>query len=324
MNNERKPTEVNDVSPTSVAHIIGQHSVLDQVKVGIDAAFSDNRRFDHSLLVGGPGLGKSALANVIAAEMATSFHEVLGQSLTSTADLNGLLLQATDKAIVHIDEAHELPKAIQTALYLALDKRRVFISGSKSVQSIPIADFTLLLSTTDEYQLLQPLRDRMRLVLRFEFYSESDLIKLLHHRTKALGWDVHEQLFPLIAQRSRGTPRLALRLLQAARRVARAESEETITHAHLRRACALEQIDELGLGPTEQSYLRLLADGAMRLNVISTSLGLPSRTISQVTEAFLIRAGLVTKDDQSRRTLTAQGYEHLSKSRHNTAQNSET
>lgn len=317
MNEERKPTEVNDVAPSSVAHIIGQQSVLDQVKVGIDAAFQDHRRFDHAMLVGPPGMGKSALANVIAAEMATDFHEVLGQALGSTADLNGLLLQATNKAIVHIDEAHELPKAIQTALYLALDKRKVFINGSKSVLSIPIADFSLLLSTTDEYQLLQPLRDRMRLVLRFDFYSEADLSKLLHHRTKALGWDVHEDLFPLIAQRSRGTPRLALRLLQAARRVSRAEGSESITHAHLRRACALEQIDELGLGPTEQQLLRLLADGPMRINVIASSLGLPTRTISSVTEPFLLRAGLLTKDDQSRRQLTAQGYEHVTKSRQN-------
>lgn len=265
-------------------------------------------------------MGKSALANVIAAEMATEFHEVLGQSLATTADLNGLLLQATDKAIVHIDEAHELPKVIQTALYLALDKRKVFVNGSKSVQSIPVADFSLLLSTTDEYQLLQPLRDRMRLVLRFDFYSEADLSRLLHHRAKALGWDIEEELFPLIAQRSRGTPRLALRLLQAARRVSRAEGSEAITHAHLLRACALEQIDELGLGPTEQQFLRLLADGPMRINVIASSLGLPARTLSQVTEPFLLRAGLLAKDDHSRRQLTAKGYKHASKNRQNDVQ----
>jgi Holliday junction DNA helicase RuvB len=320
VNEDRKPTEINDVAPSSVAHVIGQQSVLDQVKVGIDAAFQDNRRFDHAMLVGPPGMGKSALANVIAAEMATEFHEVLGQSLGSTADLNGLLLQANHKAVVHIDEAHELPKVIQTSLYLALDKRKVFINKSKSVQSIPIADFSLLLSTTDEYQLLQPLRDRMRLVLRFDFYSEDDLSKLLHHRTKALGWDVHEELFSLIAQRSRGTPRLALRLLQAARRVSRAEGSETITHAHLQRACALEQIDELGLGPTEQQFLRLLADGPMRINVLASSLGLPARTLSQVSEPFLVRAGLLTNDDHSRRQLTAKGYEHASKNRQNDVQ----
>jgi len=307
-----KVMEVNDVAPSSVSHVIGQQGVVEQVKVGIDAAFQDNSRFCHASLVGPPGTGKSMVANVIAQEMATDFHEVLGQSLATPADLNALLLQAGDKAVVHLDEAHELPKTMQTALYLALDKRKVFINGGKAVQAIPISDFTLLLSTTDEYCLLQPLRDRMRLVLRFEFYSEADLTKLLHHRILALGWEVEDDLLPLIAQRSKGTPRLALRLLQACRRVCRSEGRETITVEHLERACALEQLDELGLGPTEQSFLRLLADGPMRLNVLASSLGLPARTVSQVTEPFLIREKLVTKDDQSRRQLTAQGYEHVS------------
>jgi Holliday junction DNA helicase RuvB len=307
-----KPTEVNDVAPSSVAHVIGQPGVVEQVKVAIDAAFQDNRRFDHAMLVGPPGMGKSMVANVIAAEMATNFHEVLGQSVGNIGDLNALLLQAGDKSVVHIDEMHECPKPIQTALYLALDKRKVFITGGKAVQAIPIADFTLLLSTTDEYCLLQPLRDRMRLVLRFDFYTETDLATLLRHRILALGWDVDEALLPLIAQRSKGTPRLALRLLQSSRRVCRAEGEETITLGHLQRACILEQLDDLGLGPTEQQYLRLLADGPLRLNVIASALGLPARTVSQVTEPFLIRAGLVTKDDQSRRQLTAAGYERVS------------
>lgn len=307
-----KPTEVNDVAPSSVAHVVGQPGVVEQVKVAIDAAFQDQRRFDHAMLVGPPGMGKSMVANVIAQEMANDFHEVLGQSIATPADLNALLLQAGDKAVVHIDEAHECPKPIQTALYLAMDKRKVFISGGKAVQAIPIADFTLLLSTTDEYCLLQPLRDRMRLVLRFDFYSEADLATLLRHRILALGWDVDDELLPLIAQRSKGTPRLALRLLQACRRMCRSEGEETLTHAHLRRACVLEQLDDLGLGPIEQQYLRLLADGPLRLNVLASSLGLPARTVSQVTEPFLIRAGLVTKDDQSRRQLTAAGYERVS------------
>ncbi|KKL62875.1 hypothetical protein LCGC14_2180790, partial [marine sediment metagenome] len=205
MDFEKKSTEVNDVAPSSVAHIVGQRGVVDQIMVALDAAFEDGRRFDHSLLVGPPGTGKSMAANIIAQEMATDFQEVLGQSIGNVGDLNGLLLQATPKSIVHIDEAHELDRKLQTALYLATDKQRVFINGEKAVQSIPIADFTLLLSTTDEYSLLQPLRDRMRLVLRFDFYSSEDLVTLLHHRYKALGWAVDEELFPHIARRSKGT-----------------------------------------------------------------------------------------------------------------------
>jgi Holliday junction DNA helicase RuvB len=310
-----RATDINDVSPSSLSHLIGQKSVIAQVSVALEAAWADNKKFDSALLVGPPGVGKSALANVIAQEMASQLHEVLGQSITGPADLNALLLGAKEKDVVHVDEAHELAKSYQTALYLAIDRRRIFIQGGgkgRTPQSIPVQDFTVLLSTTDEHCLLQPLRDRMKLILRFEFYSAEELTMLLRQRIQALRWQVDDVLLPLIAQRSRGTPRLALRLLQSCRRVCRAEGESTITLENLERACLLEQIDALGLGPTEQQYLGILIEGASRLNVIASRLGLPSRTVSQVTEPFLIRAGLIVKDDQGRRHLTALGREHVS------------
>lgn len=311
---DQPANEVNDVQPSSLSHCIGQRAVIAQVAVALEAAWADQKKFDHSLLVGAPGLGKSQLARVIAAEMATDFHEILGQSIQSNGDLNALLLGAGQKAVVHIDEAQELEKPFQTALYLALDKKQVFLQGGRSrrgPQSIPIADFTLLLSTTDEFCLLQPLRDRMKLLLRFDFYSVDDLTTLLRQRSKAVGWRVEEAVFPLIAQRSRGTPRLALRLLSSCRRVCRSEGRSTVILADLERACSLERIDALGLGPVEQQYLAILAEGSTRLNVIASRLGLPARTVSEVTEPFLIRAGLVVKDDGSRRELTALGREHL-------------
>ena len=307
--------EINDVSPSSLAHIIGQRSVVEQVGVAIEAAFADSRKFDHALLVGGPGLGKTQLASVIAQEMAVEFNEALGQSIKNPGDLNALLLAAKEKSVLHLDEAHELKKEYQTALYRAIEGRKLFIQGrSSQVQTIPLADFTLLLSTTDEYCLLQPLRDRMKLVLRFQFYAEEELTVLLRQRSRALNWVVDEAVFAQVAQRSRGTPRLALRLLQSARRVCRAEGERTITLAHLERACGLEGIDAWGLGPVEQEYLRILAEGDSRLNVIASRLGLPARTVSQVTEPFLLRAGFLVKDNQGRRQLTALGREHLVKS----------
>lgn len=308
--------EINDVAPTSLAHIVGQRGVVEQVRVAIEAAFADHKKFDHTLLVGGPGLGKSQLARVIAHEMAADFTEVLGQSIASPADLNALLLGARDKSVVHIDECHELEKTYQTALYLALDKRQVFLQGrSRGPQSIPLADFTLLLSTTDEYCLLQPLRDRMKLLLRFEFYTVEDLSTLLRQRSSALRWQVDNAVFPQIAVRSRGTPRLALRLLQSCRRVCRSEDRTTITLADLERACTLEGIDALGLGPTEQQYLRFLAEGSNRLNVLASRLGLPARTVSHVVEPFLIRSCLVCKDEGGRRELTSLGREHLANQR---------
>ena len=316
--NQQPANEVNDVSPSSLSHLIGQRGVIDQVSVALDACQIDNRRLDHSMLVGSPGLGKSQLATVIALEMATNFYEVLGQSISHPSDLNALLLASQDKDIIHIDECHELPKQMQTALYLALDKRCLVLSSKngKSPQTIPLADFTLLLSTTDEYALLQPLRDRCRLVLRFEFYSNQDLTTVLHQRTRFLGWEIHEELLPQIASRSRGTPRLALRLLQSCRRVARSQGETTITAHHLKRACQLEQLHgDLGLGPTEQKYIQIIGDGNARLNVIASMLGLPARTVSQVVEPFLLRTSLLTKDDQGKRQLTGEGREYLTSCR---------
>jgi Holliday junction DNA helicase RuvB len=310
-----RPADLNDARPTSVRHLIGQPSVTEQVVVALDSAHQDTRKFDHALLVGPPGCGKTQTAKVIAAEMGTDFIEVLGQSVSGIGELNSLLLQTTERSVLFLDEAHELDKSLQTALYLALDQRKVLLQGTRRGSApvgVPITDFTVLLATTDEYQLMQPLRDRMRLMLRFSFYDPADLAEIARRRAAALGWRVEEEVFPLVAARSRGTPRLALRLLQAAHRVARAGGEWAVTLAHLGRACALEGIDDLGLGPTERAYLRVLEEGPTRLNMLASRLGLPARTVSEVTEPYLVRAGLVEKDELSRRQLTAAGRVHCS------------
>ncbi len=307
--------DIGDVGPQSLSHLIGQRSVTQQISVAIEAAFADNRPMDHCLLVGPPGLGKSAVAQIVAREMATELHEVLGQSIQTSADLNCVLLAAEEGHIIHIDEAHELKREHQTTLYMAVDQRKNILQtglAGKSLQPIPIANVCLLLSTTDEYCLLQPLRDRMKLVLRFDFYSDEEIILLLMQRAHSLGWAVEEEeLFAYIAMRSRGTPRLALRMLAAARRCARSQGEHIISGDHLSRAFDLEGIDKLGLGITERKYLHFLAEGVGRLNVISSMIGLPSRTVAEVIEPFLLRSGLVIKDDGGRRQLTARSREHL-------------
>jgi Holliday junction DNA helicase RuvB len=139
--------------------------------------------------------------------------------------------------------------------------------------------------------------------LGFQFYSVEEIVD----QTRQRG----DEVLTTIAERSRGTPHLALRLLQACRRVCRSEGENVITPAHVERACELEQIDSLGLGRIDQQYLRILVEGASRLNVVASRLGQPSRTVADVTEPYLIRSGLVTNGDQSRRQLTAAGREHL-------------
>ncbi len=311
---EKEALELNDVQPSSLRHIIGQKQVVDVVTTELDAAQIDNRRFDPALMVGPPGCGKTAVSHIIAEEMAAPFVEVLGQSIKNLAELNALLLSAKeDKTVIFIDEAAELDPSLQVALYMALDQKKIVVSGTKAGGSpitIPLADFSLLLATTHEADLLQPLRDRMRLVLRFQFYSEQELSELVRLRSVGLRWPVNADVFSEIAKKSRGTPRLALRLLQSCRRCARAEGETTITLQHLHRACSLEQIDSLGLGPTEQQYLNLLSNGASRLNVLASMLGLPTKTVSEVIESFLLRSRLIVKDDQGRRQLTQKGMDH--------------
>jgi len=306
--------DINDVKPTSLNRMVGQTSVIDQVRVALDAAQMDGQKFPNSLMVGPPGTGKTQTCHIVAAEMASDVHEVLGSTLSNASDLFALLLAAKDKDCVYIDEVHAAPKDIFVTLLLALDQGKIVLSGKKrSPQSLPLADFTLLLSTTEEYLVPRPLSDRCML-LRFGYYSNDELTKLLLNRVRSLGWEIHEEILPQIAKRSRGTPRLGLRLLQSCFRCMRSEGEITLTKRHLLRACELEQLDEFGLGVNEQEYLRIVAEGPSRLNVIASRIGLPSRTISAVTESFLIRAGLICKDEQGRRCLTASGLEHLSNS----------
>jgi Holliday junction DNA helicase RuvB len=304
--------EINDVAPTSLSHVAceSNRGVIEQCRVAIDAAFEDNRRLDDILLTGPPGVGKSSLSFVLSQEMAVPFHEVLGQNLRSPADLNNLLLACEPKALCLIDEIHEAPPAIQTALYMALDKRQIMVRGRSTVQALPVADFTLIAATTEPYQILEPLRQRAKLHLELSFLSERDLMLVVERRCRGLSWDIEPAALPEIAKRARGVPRLALRLTASARRVARADGRTLITVADLQRACGLEQLDTLGLGPLEQKYLRLLMEGPRRVNVLASALGVPAKTLSSVTEPFLIRAGLVDKDDASRRVLTPEGRRH--------------
>lgn len=310
---EQTSHDINDVGPSSIKHLVGQRGVVEQVRVALDAAFADNRPFDHCLCVGPAGTGKTQTAKVIAAEMASNCHEVLGQTLETPADLNGLLLGAKDKDVVFVDEAALIPNEQQHALLIALDQRKIVLAGGRAGRApctLPLANFSLLMATTDEYRLIAPLIERMRLVLRFTLYEPEELAQITRQRCRALHWPADDEVFPQIAGRSRGVPRLALKLAQAAWRVARSEGESRITVDHLGRACLLEQLDDLGLGPVEQQYLRIVAEGATRLNMVASRLALPARTIQSL-EHFLVRADLVDKDEQGRRFLTRKGREHL-------------
>jgi len=305
------PTDLRDVQPTSFRHIIGQRHVTEALQIAVDASFQEGKRLDETLLCSPPGLGKSALVNVVAQELAVPFTEILAQSITNTAELNAALLGATE-GILFLDEIALLSPQLQHVLLLVLDKRRIFLSGGKSVQSIPVNDFTLVGATTDPDGLIQPLIDRFRIILHLDYYSQDELATVVRQRCHAMGWQYEEALPEEIAQRGRQTPRIALRLLQSARRVAVAEGAPEITVAHLKKACSIERISTRGLDSIQQRYLGLLGPSGQRLNVLASVLGVSTKVLTKTVEPFLLRSGLVVKTDSGLRQLTQQGRDHLS------------
>lgn len=306
-------SNTDDTSPTSLTHLEShsQRRILELVRVSLDACFLDGVRFPHSLLTGSPGLGKSALAHTIASELCVPCKEVPGHTLRTPADLNAVLLGATDKSIVVI-EADDLAPSIQSALCGALDKRTWFLSSGSSIQSLALADFTFLLTTSEEHRILQSLRDRMRLTLRFQFYGEEDLQRMLFTRARTLGWEIAEGSIAYISYRSRGTPRIAFNILQSAHLVSRSEGSDTIAFAHLHKACQLAGLDERGLTlATDVRYLNILRDGEKPLRLLAYRLGVNRQVITSVIEPYLFRAGYADMLPHGQRFLTAKGREHL-------------
>jgi Holliday junction DNA helicase RuvB len=289
-------------------------TVREQIQIAVDASFADNEKFPSTLLVSEPGLGKTELVNVIKHEMCTNLHHVIGSSVTHLADLNGLLLGAQDKDIIYINEADSLKTEYQTSLYLALDRGRIVLSGKsgKSPQSIPIPDITIILDSNFESSILPALRDRMKQVLYLPFYTQDELTEILSRRVHALHWSVEPEVLCYLASLGKGTPRQALRLLAATYRVCRANDERNLKMQHAIRAVELEGLDGLGLTIQEQAYLKALASGVYRLGVIASTIAMPTSTVQRVVEPYLIRQGLITKDE-GRRELTEAGREHISR-----------
>ncbi|MHA2063623.1 MAG: Holliday junction DNA helicase RuvB C-terminal domain-containing protein [Candidatus Thorarchaeota archaeon] len=308
--------EINDVRPTVIDHFVGQKRVVDRCKVALEAAWNQGTKIPHMLLQGGAGLGKTELSHILANEMGMDgeLHEQLAQNIKTPIDLHAFLLTPSDREVCLIDEIHELPPIAQTTLYRAMENQQLFLESRRGRKSRPIkiANFTIIGATTDPQKLLQPLRDRFKVVLDFEHYREGELELLLKNRTRQLGWTVEEPIFSMIAKRGKGTPRIALRLLESTRMTASAEDSDVITVGHFQRTCGLEGIDAVGLSGNEIKYLKILYEnsGSARLNVLASRLSLPVKHVSHIIENYLIRIGLVTKSN-SLRVLTQAGLEHL-------------
>jgi Holliday junction DNA helicase RuvB len=217
-----------------------------------------------------------------------------------------MMLEAGD--IWFLDEIHELHPTAQVTLYRAVEERKLFL-GKKTVITLP--PFCLIGATTDEHLLTRSSAQRFRIHIRLTHYSDEEMFLLIRQRAKRLGWSIEEPAVRLLAGRSRGVPRLAVRFLESAKRQASSEETDSITLAHVTTMLQVEQIDSLGFDAVEQQYLRILREdeGPVRLNVIATKMGLARRGI-ELFEADFLRLGLITKSEKGR-MLTPKGIEHL-------------
>jgi len=189
--------------------------------------------------------------------------------------MQGLLMMLEAGDILFLDEIHELSSTVQVCLYRALEEGKLFLTGNRKAVNLP--PFCLIGATTDEYLLTTSMRDRFKILLRLTHYSEEEMTLLIRQRAKRLGWAIDDTSVNALAKRSRGVPRLGVRLLEASRRQASADSSDVIEARHVEAMLDMEGIDGLGFDQTEQKYLHLLRanQGAVRLNVIATHLGIP-------------------------------------------------
>lgn len=305
--------DLADAEPDSIFQMIGQDQVKNQVITAVDAAQNNDGRFESPVLMVGPGgCGKSQTAKCIANMVGTECRIVLAQTLRTTGDVASCFLEQQAGSVLFLDEASGLSDAVQLAMYLAIDSKKVYVPGrNRSPVALDLEPFILLLATTHEFTLNDSLRQRCRMILRFQHYTEDELRLIAKQRAHALGWDVADEVFVEAAKRGRGTPRLVLRLLNASQRTARSEGSTVVSMDHFRKTCLLEAVDCRGLDVNEQRYLTLLLDGPLRVNVIASKMGLPRKTLQDVIEGdFLLRSGLIEKDDVSRRVLTPDGLSH--------------
>ncbi len=302
------------VAHQTLDHVVGQARAVAVLRTAIDAYFHDRRKateeqaFPHLLMTGPAGTGKTLLSETVAGEVCCALHTELAQNIRTPEHVHGSLMMLEPGDILFYDEIHELPTTAGVTLYRALEERKLFL-GKKHVVTLP--PFCLVGATTEEHLLQRSMRERFRIHIRLTHYSDEEIVLLIRQRAKRLGWAVEDEAVRQLASRSRGVPRLAVRFLEAAKRQASAEEAEHIVAAHVRRMCEVEQIDSLGLDAVEQKYLQILreGEGAVRLNVIATQMGLPRQSV-EMFEGDFIRLGLVSKSEKGR-ALTAKGFEHL-------------
>jgi Holliday junction DNA helicase RuvB len=306
--------------PQKFEQYVGQESVIEKLKIAVDAARRRNDPVEHTLLHGPPGLGKTTLAHVIANEMNAQVYVTSGPALTKGADLAGVLSKLQEGDVLFIDEIHRLSSIVEEYLYPAMEDFKVDITldqgANARVYTLRIQPFTLIGATTRKGLLTAPMRGRFGLDLHLEFYPPESLHRILLANVKLLDLSADEMALTELANRSRGTPRIANRLLRRARDYAAVKGQGKLTIPMVQAALKLEGIDEKGLDEQDRTFLRTLIEvydgGPTGIDAIAATMGEERDTLEDVIEPYLLqtRPPLVKRMRQGRKA-TKPGYEHL-------------
>lgn len=304
--------------PRRFEEYIGQGAVVERLKIFIRAALERNEPLDHVLLYGPPGLGKTTLAHVIANEMKVDIRITSGPAVERPGDLAAILTNLGDRDVLFIDEIHRLSRIVEEILYPAMEEFAldIIIGRGPSARSIrlDLPRFTLVGATTRAGQLTSPMRDRFGVVSRLDFYSPDDLVRIVTRSAGILGTDIDPEGALEMARRSRGTPRVANRLLRRVRDYAQVKRSGSITAEVAREGLRLLDIDELGLDPVDQRLITTMADkfggGPVGLETISAAISEEAQTVEDVYEPFLLQLGFINRTPRGR-VLTEAAYRHF-------------
>ena len=312
--------EIQEVSlrPKTLREYIGQTKVKENMKIYIEAAKKRNEPLDHVLLYGPPGLGKTTLATIISNEMNTNIRITSGPAIEKPGDLAALLTNLSPNDVLFIDEIHRLNRSVEEILYPALEDYNldIIIGKGPSARSIrlDLPKFTLIGATTRAGSLTTPLRDRFGIVHRLELYSTEDLDTIVKRSAEILGVNIEESGSLEIAKRSRGTPRIANRLLKRVRDYASVLGDGTITEKIAKIALEKLEIDDLGLDNIDRKILKTIilnyAGGPVGVETLSSTIGEEVETIEDVYEPYLMQMGFISRTPRGR-TATPKAYEHL-------------
>lgn len=315
----KEDTDVEtSLRPKTLSEYVGQEKAKENLKVCIEAAKMRSESLDHVLLYGPPGLGKTTLSNIIAAEMGVNIRITSGPAIEKQGDLAALLTNLGEGDILFIDEIHRLSRAIEEILYPAMEDNAldIIIGKGPAARSIRIdlPKFTLIGATTRAGQLSTPLRDRFGVVLKLELYTPEELATIVKRSAGILGYDITEDGAYEIASRSRGTPRIANRLLKRVRDYAQVGGKASIDAEIANYALGKLEIDALGLDNTDrrmlQTIIKFYDGGPVGLETLAATVGEEAVTLEDVYEPYLMQIGYLSRTPRGR-CVTRLAYEHL-------------